>query len=120
MKIKFTGMYIEDDNFCPFAWRMALILAFNFGWKPAGTTLTNSDGNKDEKWDGGYFSSSYQRVSDDDAKNLSKALYSAVRAIENKTPLPKDAKQAMDDEYFCLATVLRIAKIASDRGFHIR
>jgi hypothetical protein len=65
------------------SWRSLLNTAKKHGWKPAGTLAPefNEGGDTSDfdkaKWAGGYFTNDFQRVSDDDARNIAAALRKA-------------------------------------------
>ena len=63
-------------------WCNWLDAAEEHGWKPAGTEKPD---HCDGEWDGGYDSNDYQRVTDEDAKALSKALALTIPKIPNVT-----------------------------------
>lgn len=66
------------------AWGFLLDTAQKHGWKPAGTLAPEYMTSEAERaaWDGDYCSNDYQRVSDDDARNMAAALRKALRADE--------------------------------------
>ena len=71
-------------------WCNWLDAAEEHGWKPAGTEKPD---HCDGEWDGGYDSNDYQRVTDEDAKALSKALALTI---------PKIPKETIRDAYYHL------------------
>ena len=70
-------------------WRSCFRIASAFGWSPAGTAPPDDfdevrrAANPTVKWDGGYFSNDYQRVTDADAKDFAAALFRALRAVRS-------------------------------------
>ena len=71
------------------AWDHLTEAALAFDWKPAGTLHPIDDEFGGEpfltfeaRWDGGYFSNDYQRVTDEDASELAAALRRAIAAAE--------------------------------------
>jgi hypothetical protein len=76
-------------------WREVLKLAYDYGWKPAGTEpgrWIDETGELDkqlsanpETWDSiDYFSNSFQWVTDEDAANIARALERALEDFPNK------------------------------------
>lgn len=59
-------------RFSPSGWALALTLAEEYGWKPAGTTLARPD------WSGEYASNEGQRVTGSDAHALAAACERAL------------------------------------------
>jgi hypothetical protein len=72
------------------AWDHLTEAALAFDWKPAGTLPPQFDEGGpvtcydtfEARWEGGYFSNEFQRVSDEDARNLAVALRQAIAAAE--------------------------------------
>ena len=67
-------------------WLRVSGLAATYGWEPEGTTLppyfARNMGLADpEEWDGGYGSNDFQIVSDEDARNMGRALHKALGDI---------------------------------------
>ena len=48
--------------------------AISNGWEPAGTVF-----DEDPNWDGEYFSSDGQWVTDEDARGIARAIYASLR-----------------------------------------
>ena len=83
-------------------WVNLLKLAYEYGWEPAGTELLLADvvyvngkvdyeaterfnaPRKDYDWDGSYFGSDFQFVTDEDAANIADALERAIDDIPNQ------------------------------------
>jgi hypothetical protein len=88
-------------------WGALLELAYEHGWRPAGTnapSMVNEDGTPWEhgycdpdKWDGSYTSNDFQTVGDDDAKAFGEALMRAI-AEDRKKPhlVPADVPEDYD------------------------
>lgn len=105
-------------------WRMALELAFKYGWKPEGTiTIENmlKDDNsdtfeilypEDKNWNNTYFRNDFQNVSDSDASNLGKAL---KRAIAKK----KKLKSLSHEDIIWIDGLDRFANYCLAGGFFI-
>ncbi len=70
-------------------WESCFRIASAFGWSPAGTAAPDDfdevrrAANPTVKWDGGYFSNDYQRVTDCDAQAFARALFRALRAVRS-------------------------------------
>lgn len=62
-------------------WRLALHLAKQFGWRPAGTEPP-AERDPGRPWDGRYFGNEGQRVSEIDARNLRAALLATLDSPE--------------------------------------
>jgi hypothetical protein len=90
-------------------WESCLLVAEAFGWQPAGTT--RPDGHEGE-WDGNYFLNARQRVTDDDAKAISRALFRALNAVSTEKPLSIVQEANLN-------TVMRLANYTSAGGFMI-
>jgi hypothetical protein len=69
----------KEDFWCNEAfWSTAFDVAVAFGWHPSGTDNYEWEG----EWNGGYFSTDGQTVTDQDAKELGTALHRACSALE--------------------------------------
>jgi hypothetical protein len=107
--------YFRFNNW---SWYQVLELAYEYGWKPAGTEpgqwCDPETGELDEQlspdpdeWDGTYFSNDHQWVTDEDAANIADAL---ERALEDKPDSSDEAKQWVRDFIaFCRAGAFFIA-----------
>lgn len=62
----------HSARFSPSGWALALTLAEDYGWKPAGTKLERAD------WAGDYATNEGQRVTTNDAENLAQACERAL------------------------------------------
>src|SRR5262245_50508184 len=71
------------------AWGYPLTTAEVFGWKPQGTLPPRlpPDMEMPGPWNGGYFTSDFQIVTDEDARALSAALYRALDLAYGKQPI---------------------------------
>ena len=75
------------DYFCATvaSWDFLLDIARKHGWEPSGTLAPefNEGGETSAfdraNWAGGYFSNDFQRVSDNDARNIAVALRKALK-----------------------------------------
>lgn len=76
------GYDVHDKSFRHGSWGYCLGTAEKFGWVPAGTEAPDDHG-EEGTWCGTYYSNDRQWVTKQDAAALAKALYAAVRAIEN-------------------------------------
>jgi hypothetical protein len=86
MDLKGDGGYFRFNNA---TWREVLTLAYDYGWKPAGTEpgrwidaetgeLIEQMSPNPETWESmDYFSNSFQWVTDEDGANIADALESA-------------------------------------------
>jgi hypothetical protein len=69
-------------------WPFLLDTARKHGWEPSGTLAPEyNEGGETTAfdratWDGGYFSNDFQRVSDNDARNIAAALRKALKTAE--------------------------------------
>jgi len=71
----------SDFNCDIWQWMACVDLARCFGWTPAGTTSPGPRIWNGDKWDGGYFSNSWQYVEDRDAAGLARGLEAAAVAF---------------------------------------
>jgi hypothetical protein len=89
MDLHGAGGYYRFSNT---SWRKVLELAFEYGWKPAGTEpgrwVDPSTGELDkqmspnpDEWDGTYFGNESQWVTDEDAAHIADALEQALDDI---------------------------------------
>jgi hypothetical protein len=101
-------------NFNIWNWPNVLRVAFEFGWKPAGTV---APANFEGKWEGSYFTNGHQLVTDPDAQALAAALFRAVDAERICEPLNAGQTEALEKVNFDL--LLRLAVFARERGFTI-
>ena len=70
------GTYLR---FSPSGWALALTIGERYGWKPEGTTLTESEaGTKGVHWSGEYATNDGQRASAADARSLADACERAL------------------------------------------
>ena len=74
------------ERFSVTSWCKVLQLAHEYGWQPIGTqapsfTLDNGTIETIEDWNGTYLSNNYQRVLDEDAASIAKALQRALNDI---------------------------------------
>ena len=75
------------ERFNVTSWCKVLELAFEYGWRPAGTqapTFQQADDGTAETakdWSGTYLTNDYQRVGDEDAANIAEALRRALSDI---------------------------------------
>jgi hypothetical protein len=82
----------EDFRFNIHSWPRVLNLAYEYGWKPAGTEITMNiydlDGKSFKKsqreWSGSYMFNDYQEVTKEDASNLAAALQMALVDIPDE------------------------------------
>jgi hypothetical protein len=98
MDLRRKGGYLHLDIV---TWRMVLTLAINHGWKPAGTeppdiAFISKDGTVDEAkteayrqayedWNAtNYYTSDFQRVTDEDAANIADALERALTLVPDE------------------------------------
>ena len=71
-------------------WDHLMEAALAFEWKPAGTSPPEfdeggpvpCDDTCEARWEGGYFGNDYQRVTEEDARELAAALRRAIAAAE--------------------------------------
>jgi hypothetical protein len=72
-----------DFGWNAFSWIKLLRLAQNYGWQPAGTTISAAElkSMPNGKWDGNYTTNDRQIVSAADAKALASALDRAIKDI---------------------------------------
>jgi len=75
-----------DFGWDVFSRQKLLRLAERYGWKPAGTTLSEAELKwmPDGKWDGNYTTNGGQTVAPTDARSLAEALDRAVRDIPSQ------------------------------------
>jgi|SRR5215217_1584142 hypothetical protein len=104
-----------DVHFNWQTWRALLTLAYDYGWKPAGTEpgrwVDPETGELDEQmspnpdeWDGSYFTNGFQWVTDEDAAHIADALEQALDDI-----LGGEGKQRVSDFIaYCRAGVFSI------------
>ena len=83
------------------AWGHLTEAALAFDWKPAGTLHLIDDEGGGKRYEtfearGGYFSNDYQRVTDEDARELAAALRRAIAAAEG-IKAAKTAKAEFSD-----------------------
>ena len=96
------------------SWRTSLKVAQSFGWRPSGTAPpTDQVGD----WDGTYFSNDLQDVTDDDAKELARALFRALDAVHSDQALSSDQVEALQEA--SLGLINRLAIYAYRGGFTI-
>src|SRR5215475_9360025 len=77
----------HGDYFCASggSWEFLLDTARKHGWEPSGTLAPEFDEGGETSasdrasWTGGYFSNDFQRVSDNDARNIAAALRKALK-----------------------------------------
>ena len=80
------------ERFSNTSWRKMLELAYEYGWKPAGTErgqwVDPETGELDEQmcpdpdeWDGNYFTNAFQWVTEEDAAHIADALEKALDDI---------------------------------------
>lgn len=107
------------ESFNWHSWRGCLDVAKAFGWKPAGTAPPppehrppNAGGRG-----GGYFSNDFQSVTESDAKDLSRALFRAINAVQTGRLLPLNQHLAIKE--VDLSEVTRLANHAFRGGFTI-
>jgi hypothetical protein len=98
------------------AWRYCLETAKTFGWVPQGTELRHCPYGREiteaekQEWSGTYFSNDWQWVTDEDAREMAKALRRAIARMEN------------DEDFEVLAdrdVLVRLMNHASMGGFSI-
>jgi hypothetical protein len=83
-----------DERFSAEVWSNCLERAIQFGWQPEGTAAPPAWSWPGEwKWDGGYLSNDYQRVTDRDARALGKALLLAIDALSARANVQKRRAQ---------------------------
>jgi hypothetical protein len=72
-----------------FDWGQILRLAQAYGWQPAGTVIDEGDlcNFPNGRWDGGYQTNDYQRVTADDARNIANALDRALNDLPEQDVL---------------------------------
>jgi hypothetical protein len=91
---------------------MVLVLAFAFGWRPAGTaapTLYSDD--PDPNWDGtDYFTNSHQVVIEPDARALGEALHRAVETARKAKEGDLEARADLDQRLAETAGLTRPAE----------
>ena len=75
-----------DFGWDVFSWQKLLRLAERYGWRPAGTTLSEAELKwmPDGRWNGNYTTNDGQTVSASDARSLGDALNCAVRDIPSE------------------------------------
>ena len=117
-------------------WVECLTLAEVFGWNPAGTEAPSVcvQGVITRDWGGNYWTNDYQQVTDDDARAFAEALRRGIEAVMMETPITIEQAQAVkvfektetdlvspgiEIKTTCVATVARIAALASKGGFMI-
>ena len=74
----------DDDIWVnSFDWGQMLRLAQLYGWQPAGTVINEEDLNDfpNGEWGGGYQTNDWQRVTADDARNMTEALERALNDL---------------------------------------
>lgn len=85
------GVYFRYNHWY---WSQVLLLAYRYGWKPAGTKIDHFGKVDEEKWeqfrhlyedwDGDYVSNECQWVTDEDAANIAQALERALEDIPDE------------------------------------
>jgi hypothetical protein len=104
MGMDLTNKAGGTERFSNASWREILMLAYEYGWKPAGTEAgawidpETGELNKQlspdpDEWDGDYFSNSFQWVTEEDAASIADAL---ERALKDKAERDTDSSP----EYF--------------------
>lgn len=75
-----------DFHWDSFSWAKLLRLAESYGWRPAGTTLPQSEIRwmPEGRWNGNYATNDRQTVAAADAQALAAALERAVRDIPSE------------------------------------
>ena len=106
------------ERFNNTSWCKMLKLAYEYGWKPAGTEpgqwINSETGEVDEQmspdpdeWDGTYFTNDSQWVTEEDAANIADAL---ERAVEDESdPSDEGLHWVRDFIAFCRAGEFYIA-----------
>ena len=93
------GMHLNESE-----WRSCFKLAETFGWSPAGTVSTTlQDEDVEQGWTGLYFTSDWQKVTDDDARSLGMALERALLARKTNLELTTEQTEALQDAPISLA-----------------
>ena len=96
------------------SWRTSLKVAQSFGWRRLrATAQTDQVGD----WDGTYFSNDLQDVTDDDAKELARALFRALDAVHSDQALSSDQVEALQEA--SLGLINKLAIYAYRGGFTI-
>ena len=109
MPIELIGKNSSVD-FNIFTWPRVLRLARRYGWEPEGALESGWLGKalKEPKRSSDYTSNSFQRVTDEDAKNIGKALKKALKDIPSKEARgyvpsldfkPKDPKKTLREAF---------------------
>ncbi len=90
------------ERFSNAAWRSVLELAYEYGWKPAGTEpgawadpetgeLDKQLSPDPDEWSGTYFSNDFQWVTEEDAAGIADALEHALK----DTPFSGEDRQKL-------------------------
>lgn len=97
------------------SWRSLLDIAVAFGWQPAKTVMPDKTYRG---WSGTYCSNDFQKVTDQDARELSAALYQAIAAILSpKKALTAEQAEAIKGEG--IQNIRLLADYAAKGGFAI-
>ena len=106
-------------------WDYLTETALAFGWQPAGTVypIHNEDGGKSyeagETWSGGYFTNDFQRVTDNDARELAAALRRAIAAAEGTEARHLSARAENAMKNLNVSFVRKFAEFCEGGGFRI-